>query len=238
MVVAVDGRPVTAWPQVQHAIVDAGPGPLSVTVDRDGTPVVLHADLVAVPRPVLNDAGEQVGTEVKPFFGMAPTVTRERQPLTAVPGFVWDTSVRAIGTIVTLPARVWDLVQTVTSTQPRDPNGIVGVVGVGRLTGDVIALDDTPVADKAATVVGILGGLNLFLFLFNLIPLLPLDGGHVAGALWEGTKRSYARLRSRPDPGPVDVAKALPIAYAVSGLLIVMSVVILYADIVKPITLQ
>ena len=80
--------------------------------------------------------------------------------------------------------------------------------------------------------------MNLFLFLFNLIPLLPLDGGHVAGALWEGLKRWFARLRNRPDPGPVDVAKALPVAYVVSSLLIVMSVSLsLTADIVNPIQL-
>ena len=62
----------------------------------------------------------------------------------------------------------------------------------------------------------LMASLNLALFVFNLIPLLPLDGGHVAGALWEGTKRGVAKRRNRPDPGHVDVAKALPVAYAVS----------------------
>lgn len=238
LVTAVDGSPVGSWSDLQSAIVDAGPGAATFTVVRDGSAVDVTADLTTVPRPVYDDAGQQTGTEDLPFLGMAPTTERQAQPVWTVPSTIWTTTTHAVGAILTLPVRVYDLVRVVSSDQPRDPNGIVGVVGVGRLTGDVVAEQGTPVADKAATVVGILGGLNLFLFLFNLIPLLPLDGGHVAGALWEGTKRSYARLRRRPDPGPVDVAKALPLAYAVSSLLIVMSVIILYADIVKPITLQ
>jgi membrane-associated protease RseP (regulator of RpoE activity) len=238
VVTAVDGTPIQSWSDLQAAIVAAGPGPADFTVVRDGSVVDLTADLTTVPRPVYDDAGQQTGTEPLPFLGMAPTAERQAQPLSSVPSTMWTTTTHAIGAIVTLPVRVYDLVRVVSSDRPRDPNGIVGVVGVGRLTGEVVAEQGTPVADKAATVVGILGGLNLFLFLFNLIPLLPLDGGHVAGALWEGTKRSYAKLRRRPDPGPVDVAKALPVAYAVSSLLIVMSVIILYADIVKPITLQ
>ncbi len=71
--------------------------------------------------------------------------------------------------------------------------------------------------------------------MFNLIPLLPLDGGHVAGALWEGLRRRVARLRRRPDPGPVDIARALPVAYGVASLLIGMTVLLIYADIVNPV---
>ena len=83
----------------------------------------------------------------------------------------------------------------------------------------------------------ILASLNMALFLFNLIPLLPLDGGHVAGALYEGARRQVAKRRHRPDPGPVDVAKMLPVAYTVAVLLIVMSGLLIYADIVNPIRL-
>ena len=75
------------------------------------------------------------------------------------------------------------------------------------------------------------------LFFFNLLPVLPLDGGQVVGALWEGIKRTGARLLGRPDPGYVDVAKGLPIAYAVSTVLIAMTLMLVVADLVKPISL-
>jgi membrane-associated protease RseP (regulator of RpoE activity) len=139
--------------------------------------------------------------------------------------------------LVTLPVRLWDLAVSTFTDQPRDPNGIVGPVGVGRLGGEIVALEDTPVIDKVAGVLGLLAGLNLFLFLFNLIPLLPLDGGHVAGALWEAVKRRWARFRHEPDPGPVDVAKALPVTYVVSIFLVSMGALVLVADLIEPITL-
>jgi Zn-dependent protease len=82
-----------------------------------------------------------------------------------------------------------------------------------------------------------MAGLNLFLFLFNLVPLLPLDGGHVAGALWEGLRRRVAQWRGRPDPGPVDVTKALPVAYAVGITLIALSSVVILADVINPISI-
>jgi membrane-associated protease RseP (regulator of RpoE activity) len=91
------------------------------------------------------------------------------------------------------------------------------------------------VSSKLIFLISLIASLNIALFVFNLIPLLPLDGGHAAGALWEGLKRQVARLRGRPNPGYVDVAKALPVAYAVSVALIGMSVLLIYADLVNPI---
>ena len=185
------------------------PAPATFTVERDGSTVTLDPDLVTVPRPVLDDAGKQIGTEQRPFLGdRRRRAERQAQPLSAVREHDLEHHRQAVGTHPPAAGAGLDLVRVVASDQPRDPEGIIGVVGVGRLAGEVIAMPDAPALDKAATVVGMLGGLNLLLFLFNLMPLLPLDGGHVAGALWEAAQARFARLRGRPDPGPVDVAKA------------------------------
>ena len=100
-----------------------------------------------------------------------------------------------------------DVAQAAFGSEARDPNGPVSVVGVGRMAGEISSgsiegLDDS-VRGKVAILVSLMAGLNIALFVFNLIPLLPLDGGHVAGALWEGLKRNAARLLHRPDPGHV-----------------------------------
>ena len=185
------------------------------------------------------DDGKATGqTESRNFVGLVPGFERQTDSVATVPGIMWDQATHAVSAIVTLPVRMYDLVRQTVTDEPRDPNGIVGVVGVGRLTGDAVALETTPALDKTAFVLSLLAGLNLFLFLFNLIPLLPLDGGHVAGALWEALKRGWARVRHLPTPPPVDIAKALPLTYVVSGLLLLLGAITIVADLVKPITLQ
>jgi membrane-associated protease RseP (regulator of RpoE activity) len=137
--------------------------------------------------------------------------------------------------IVNLPARLVGVAQAAFGSGERDPNGPISVVGVGRVAGEIASNDQISLTSKAASLIGILGSLNIALFVFNLIPLLPLDGGHVIGALWEGLRRSVARLLGRRDPGPVDTAKLMPLTFAVAILLGGMSVLLIYADIVRPV---
>jgi membrane-associated protease RseP (regulator of RpoE activity) len=190
-------------------------------VDEDGNPVVIEAGFLGV--------------------SSAPVLARERQSVTVVPGIIGEQVGHMAGVLLHIPQRMTDVAQAAFGSEERDPNGPVSVVGVGRMAGEVTSgsiegLDDS-IGGKVAMLVTLLAGLNIALFVFNMIPLLPLDGGHVAGALWEGLKRRGARLLGRPDPGHVDVAKALPVAYAVSSVLIVMSALLIYADFVKPVKL-
>ena len=142
------------------------------------------------------------------------------------------------GLLVKIPQKLVGVAQAAFGESERDPNGPMSVVGVGRVAGEVASSDafgDT--SDKAILLLSLMGSLNLVLFAFNTIPLLPLDGGHVAGALWEAVKKGWARVRGLPDPGPVDVAKALPLAYVVALAFIGMTLLLVYADIVKPVRL-
>jgi len=117
----------------------------------------------------------------------------------------------------------------------------MSVVGVGRMGGEVASGDLGMLVDsfgaRMVLLLSLLASLNIALFVFNMVPLLPLDGGHIAGALWEGVKKTWALVLGRPDPGPVDIAKALPVAYSVAIGLIAMTLLLVYADLVNPIRL-
>jgi len=243
-IVAIDGQPIAEYTEVSEIVTAAAGRELEVEVVRDGESVTLGVTPLLTERPVFDDDGRALEnpdgsavTREVGFIGIGYATQTVQQPVTAVPGFVWDASARIGYSIITLPARVYDLGVSTFGGTERDPEGIIGVVGIGRLAGEITSLDALPVADRAASILSLLGGLNLALFLFNLVPLLPLDGGHVAGAIWEGIRRGFAKLFRRPDPGPVDVARLIPITMAVSGVLAVLTIFVLISDIVNPISL-
>jgi membrane-associated protease RseP (regulator of RpoE activity) len=243
-IVAIDGQPIAAYTEVSEIITASAGRELDVEVVRDGETQTLAVTPLLTERPVYDADGQPVlsadGSPVTHdvgFIGIGYATQNVQQPVTAVPGFVWDAAGRIGYSIVTLPARVYDLGVSTFGGTERDPEGIIGVVGIGRLAGEITSLDTLPVADRASSIISLLGGLNLALFLFNLIPLLPLDGGHVAGALWEAIRRGFAKLFRRPDPGPVDVARLIPLTMAVSGVLAVLTLFVLFSDIVNPISL-
>jgi membrane-associated protease RseP (regulator of RpoE activity) len=120
----------------------------------------------------------------------------------------------------------------------RKQNSPISVVGASRVAGELVTYDEVSWSERIASLISLLAAINLFVALFNFLPLLPLDGGHIVGALWEALRRGIARLRGRPDPGFVDVGKLLPVAYVVGALLMIMGVLLVYADIVNPIQLQ
>jgi membrane-associated protease RseP (regulator of RpoE activity) len=189
-------------------------------------------------RPVVDADGLATQEYVSAgYVGLGPEMGWVGQPWSAVPAYMWQITVRSVQALAMLPVRLYELVtETLIGGGERSANSPVSVVGVSRIGGDVAAMDE-PMVAKAATFLGLAASLNLFLFLFNLLPVLPLDGGHVAGALYEAARRRLARLRGRPDPGPVDMARLLPVAYVVAGALLLMGVIVIWADLVKPINL-
>jgi membrane-associated protease RseP (regulator of RpoE activity) len=113
----------------------------------------------------------------------------------------------------------------------RDTNGPVSVVGASRIGGQAVELR-APIVFLA-----LLGGLNVFIGIFNLFPLLPLDGGHIAVAWYERLRSRFALRRGRPDPGRVDYNKLLPVTYLVVLAFGGVTLLTLAADIVNPISI-
>jgi membrane-associated protease RseP (regulator of RpoE activity) len=171
------------------------------------------------------------------FLGFEPVTANVRHGPGTVASVMGDYVSATVGVIVHLPQRMYEVGQAALGAE-RKADGPVSVVGASRVAGELVTFHDPTWGERASRLLVLLASLNLFLALFNFIPLLPLDGGHIAGALWEAVRRGWARLRGSPDPGYVDVARMLPVAYGVGALLLVMGVILIYADIVNPVRLS
>jgi len=232
-IVSFNGERVTSWDQLTELIRGNADGAATIGIIRDGQRQQLHTDTLVAPRP--EQPGSEKLVEVG-FLGVSPTLVTERQDLGYVASTMWRYTKATGDAIIHLPQRLVGVAEAAFGGT-REDDSPVSVVGASRFAGEIVTVEESTWADRAASLLALLAAVNLFVALFNFIPLLPLDGGHIAGALWEALRRGFARLRDRPDPGYVDVAKMLPVAYSVAAFLIVMSVLLVYADIVNPVQL-
>jgi membrane-associated protease RseP (regulator of RpoE activity) len=246
-ILAVDGQAVDDWTGASYLIQQSG-SQAELLVERDGAQQTLVADMVVRDRPLLNpDGSVQVDAAGAPvvgpvsYLGASGSLEYVTQPLTEAPAFVGQALMDTAAIFLQLPQKLVGVWEAAFVGEERDAEGPMSVVGVGRVAGEVTSGDlgllSDSVSARMVLLLSLLASLNIALFVFNMIPLLPLDGGHIAGALWEGLKKTWARLRGLPDPGPVDVAKALPLAYSVAIGLIAMTLLLVYADLVNPIRL-
>ncbi len=235
-IVSINGQPVAEWADLAPAL-DSAAGQANVVIERDGQTQAFAVNLATINYPVFDESGEPTGaTEERVFLGVRPQTEYETLPASSVPGYMWEITTISVGALVTMPQRLWDLGATLANNGDRSLESPVSVVGVSRLGGE-IAASEVPANAKIGSFLGLAASLNLFLFLFNLLPVLPLDGGHVAAAIVEGIRKRIARIRGKPDPGPVDTARLLPLTYSVAVMLILVGGMVIWADIVKPITL-
>ncbi|PZG18596.1 M50 family metallopeptidase [Nonomuraea aridisoli] len=232
--VSFDGQKIGSWDDATRLIRSHGAGAVQLGIVRDGKPMTLGVTLIAQDRPNPDDPGridKNVG-----FLGVLPTQVMEKQSMGQVVGYMGELTARVAGSLLNLPEKMVGVWHAAFSGEERDPEGPVGVVGAGRMGGEILA-SDLSAENKIAIFVNLLAGFNLAIGMFNLIPLLPLDGGHIAGGLWEGVKRAYAKIMRRPEPSYVDIAKVLPLTYAIAVLMMIMAGLLVYADLVNPLTL-
>jgi len=243
-IVSIDGHPVTRTTQFTDVVRAHAGDRIPLVVEREGRRVNLQVTPKLQRMPQLDSNGNEVvnwkGEVEYADVGVigasiGGTSQYERQSLPAAFGTFGNALKQTSSVFLKIPQKMVGVWNAAFSGGTRDQMSPQSVVGVGRAAGDVAESQHGTVRDKIVFLLMIIASLNLALFVFNLVPLLPLDGGHIAGALWEAVKRQIARARGIKGPVYVDVAKALPLAYGVSIVLLVMFALLAYADIVNPV---
>ncbi|MEI5101281.1 site-2 protease family protein [Streptomyces sp. PmtG] len=237
-IVAFQGASVDDWSALQSRIRETV-GPATITVERDGERVDLHANLIKNQVSKTDgDGGYVEGKYVYAgFLGFTPASGIVQQSFGQSVDRMGTMMENGVESIIALPSKIPDLWNAAFGDGERKQDSPMGVVGAARVGGEVFTLDIPP-QNQIALMLFLLAGFNLSLFLFNMLPLLPLDGGHIAGALWESLRRNVAKVLRRPDPGPFDVAKLMPVAYVVAGIFICFTILVLIADVVNPVRIS
>lgn len=233
-IIAIDGKKTT---QNNFTIdleqIRLNPGKtFTFTVERDGQ----ELDLVVTP------VNRTVDGFTYQYVGMALEESVFRQPIfIAIKGsgeITWYMIRESVKALFKLPSMIPSLVSETFGDKPRDPNGPVGIVGVARASGDITSSSSIPINNQIALFLLMIASLNVFVGIFNLLPLLPLDGGHMAVATADAIRYRYAALRGREKPAPIDINKLTPITIMVFVLLVGLTVLLLIADIVNPVNLN
>jgi membrane-associated protease RseP (regulator of RpoE activity) len=239
-ITSIGGTVITSYAAFQKAVreqpVDQ---PVALSYTRDGQSRNTRITLVDTQRPPLGatDAKTLVPT---PTIG----ITNRTETYDDRYGFVGSvresftttghTITGGVQAIAKLPSKISSLWAALGGAE-RSPDDPVSVVGASRMGGEIV---QTSGIHGGATFLSILAGLNVFLGLFNLLPLPPLDGGHIAVAWYEAARRAIARRRRRPDPGPVDREKLVPVTLVIIAIFGAFTLLTVSVDVVNPIRLN
>ena len=231
-IVSINGKKVTEWYKDVEVIRQSQGAELTLVLSRNGEEITVNAaarltDIDGTQRFVLgivNDVGLKRS-------GLLVSI---KNSATVTQGFLVE-SVKSLGK---LPEKIPALWGATIRGEERDANGLVGVVGVARVSGEAVGSDKLTPMERLATFVLIVASLNIFVGVFNLLPILPLDGGHMAVAIADSIRAFFARLRGRPRPAPIDVTVLTPITMVVFVVLATLTLLLLVADVINPVTLN
>lgn len=223
-IIELKGSKVSLWSDVEPLLKNSVGKNISVKVLRAGVEQTFDV------KPVLLTLN---GTS-KPYLGVYLKGDRIQQSPVAAVGQLGSMMQSTAQLMLQLPMQAVSAIGEINPNTPRDQNGAISIIGLGQFSGQIAANADISWQDKLASQLSLLMSLNVALFVFNMVPLVPLDGGHIAAGIYEWIKRGIWRARGKTLEHPVDTSRMMPIAYFVAGLLLVLSLILIVRDIVNP----
>ncbi len=231
-VLSINGKQIENWYKDVQIIRNSNGAPLTLLIKRGTEEITISASAKL----------ETIDGTERYVLGIINDVGIKRSDLvTSIKnaGIVSkDFLVQSVKSLIKLPSKIPALWGQAVSGETRDPNGLVGVVGVARVSGQAVGSDALSITERLSTFILIIASLNIFVGLFNLLPILPLDGGHMAVAIADEIRAFIARLRGRARPAAIDVTLLTPITMVVFVILAALTVLLLIADIVNPVILN
>ena len=231
-VVSINGVEVTTWYKDVEAIRNSQGKELTLGLLRDGQNITI----TATPRLTDIDGTERYVLGIVNITGLkrSGVVESASNSFKVTKSFLSE----SVKSLAKLPEKIPALWGATVRGEERDANGLVGVVGVARVSGEAVGSDKLTPMERLATFLLIVASLNIFVGIFNLLPILPLDGGHMAVAIADELRAFLARLRGRPRPAPIDVTVLTPITMVVFVVLACLTLLLLVADVINPVTLN
>ena len=231
IVLALNGETMDSFAQLRDTVMTHPGDTVTLSVERDGEPRDFDITLATVTR--LNAEGQLVKVGA---IGMTNQIIDIRETYSFVDAF--PATVRYSGYalnatvqgIAQFPAKIPGVVASIFG-QERDVNGPMSVVGASRVGGELVE------RSLWSSFFMMLATLNFFLALFNLIPLPPFDGGHIAVIIYEKIRDALRRLMGKKPKGPADYTKLMPVTYVLAFVLMAVGALIMIADVVNPIRL-
>ncbi len=232
-IIAIDGDRSTDWQDQLDKIRNSKGRDLTFTIKRDG----IEQQITAAPRMTdIDDGTSRYVLGIINQFG-----TKRLDPATSVTSaakLTWSFTTASAKALIQLPTKIPALWGQTFGGEKRDENGLVGIVGVARVSGQAAASGELTTSERIGTFILIVASLNIFVGLFNLLPILPLDGGHMAVAIADEIRAFIARLRGRARPAGIDVKVLTPVTSVVFVILALLTVLLLIADIFNPVSIH
>jgi len=223
-IISFDGKAVKHWADVENLLSASVGKATSVVVMRNNQEFTLSIT------PVMLNMGDVH----RPYLGVRLAGIRVQQSPIQALGQLGTMLTGTAQLIVELPNQAIAAFSEIAPGSPRNMEGAISIVGLGQFSGQLASSQVMSIEDKVLSELAMLMSLNVALFVFNMIPLVPLDGGHIAGAVYESIKRRVWKLRGKKWERPVDTGQMTPVAYFVAVLLLTLTVVLVVRDIVNP----